>query len=77
MSAVVRRALPLLKVLVDAKPKLKKAIIQHAPTEYTFPESTSRLTRFSTEDHLKWNRFEVCFSRAMVREAEHPSATHA
>ena len=46
-------------------------------TIYTFPESTSRLTRFSTEDHLKWNRFEVCFSRAMVREAEHPSATHA
>ena len=33
MSAVVRRALPLLKVLVDAPPKLKKAIIQHAPTE--------------------------------------------
>ena len=33
MSAVVRRALPLLKVLVDAKPKLKKAIIKHAPTE--------------------------------------------
>ena len=33
MSAVVRRALPLLKVLVDAKPKLKKAIIQHAPTD--------------------------------------------
>ena len=33
MSAVVRRALPLLKVLADAKPKLKKAIIQHAPTE--------------------------------------------
>ena len=33
MSAVVRRALPLLKVLADAKPKLKKAIIQHAPTD--------------------------------------------
>ena len=33
MSAVVRRALPLLKVLVDARPKLKKAIIKHAPTE--------------------------------------------
>ena len=33
MSAVVRRALSLLKVLVDAKPKLKKAIIQHAPTD--------------------------------------------
>ena len=33
MSAVVRRALPLLKVLADAKPKLKKAIIQHASTE--------------------------------------------
>ena len=33
MSAVVKRALPLLKVLADAKPKLKKAIIQHAPTE--------------------------------------------
>ena len=33
MSAVVRRALPLLKVLADARPKLKKAIIQHAPTE--------------------------------------------
>ena len=31
MSAVVRRALPLLKVLVDASPKLKKAIIKHAP----------------------------------------------
>ena len=30
MSAVVKRALPLLKVLADAKPKLKK---QHAPTE--------------------------------------------
>ena len=33
MSAVVKRALPLLKVLADAKPKLKKAIIQHAPAE--------------------------------------------
>ena len=33
MSAVVKRALPLLKVLADAKPKLKTAIIQHAPTE--------------------------------------------
>ena len=33
MSAVVKRALLLLKVLADAKPKLKKAIIQHAPTE--------------------------------------------
>ena len=33
MSAVVRRALPLLKVLVDASPKLKKAIIKHAPPE--------------------------------------------
>ena len=33
MSAVVKRALPLLKVLAAAKPKLKKAIIQHAPTE--------------------------------------------
>ena len=31
MSAVVRRALPLLKVLVDASPKLKKAIIKYAP----------------------------------------------
>ena len=31
MSAVVKRALPLLKVLVDASPKLKKAIIKHAP----------------------------------------------
>ena len=33
MSAIVRRALPLLKVLVDASPKLKKVIIKHAPTE--------------------------------------------
>ena len=33
MSAVVKRALPLLKVLADAKPKLKKAIIKHAPTD--------------------------------------------
>ena len=33
MSAVVKTALPLLKVLVDASPKLKKAIIKHAPTE--------------------------------------------
>ena len=32
MSAVVKRALPL-KVLVDATPKLKKAIIKHAPTD--------------------------------------------
>ena len=30
MSAVARRALPLLKTLVDAKPKLKKAIIKYA-----------------------------------------------
>ena len=30
MSAVVRRALPLLKTLVDANPKLKKAIIKYA-----------------------------------------------
>ena len=30
MSAVVRRALPLFKVLLDAKPKLKKAIIKYA-----------------------------------------------
>ena len=29
MSAVVRRALLLLKILVDAKPKLKKAIIKY------------------------------------------------
>ena len=33
MSSVVRRALPLLKVLVDASPKLKKAIIKHGPRE--------------------------------------------
>ena len=33
MSAVVKRVLPLLKVLVDATPKLKKAIIKHAPTD--------------------------------------------
>ena len=33
MSAVVKRALPLLKVFVDATPKLKKAIIKHAPTD--------------------------------------------
>ena len=33
MSVVVRRALPLLKTLVDAKPKLKKAIIK-----YTSPD---------------------------------------
>ena len=33
MSAVVKRALPLLKALVDATPKLKKAIIKHAPTD--------------------------------------------
>ena len=33
MSSVVRRALPLLKVLVDATPKLKKAIIKHGPRE--------------------------------------------
>ena len=33
MSAVVKRALPLLKVLVDATPKLKKAIIKHAPPD--------------------------------------------
>ena len=33
MSAVVKRALPLLKVLADASPKLKKVIIKHAPTE--------------------------------------------
>ena len=31
MSAVVKRALPLLEV--DATPKLKKAIIKHAPTD--------------------------------------------
>ena len=30
MSLLVRRALPLLKVLVNANPKLKKAIIKHA-----------------------------------------------
>ena len=30
MSLLVRRALPLLKVLVIANPKLKKAIIKHA-----------------------------------------------
>ena len=30
MSAVVKRALPLLETLVNANPKLKKAIIQHA-----------------------------------------------
>ena len=29
MSLLVKRALPLLKVLVDANPKLKKAIIEH------------------------------------------------
>ena len=33
MSATVRRALLLLKVLVDAGPKLKKAIIKHGPRE--------------------------------------------
>ena len=33
MSAVVKRALPLFRVLVDATPKLKKAIIKHAPTD--------------------------------------------
>ena len=39
MSAIVRRALPLLKVLVDASPKLKKAIIKHAPPELVTAES--------------------------------------
>ena len=33
MSAVVKRALPLLQVLVGATPKLKKAIIKHAPAD--------------------------------------------
>ena len=33
MSAVVKRALLLLQVLVDATPKLKKAIIKHAPPD--------------------------------------------
>ena len=33
MSAVVKRALPLLRVLADASPKLKKVIIKHAPTD--------------------------------------------
>ena len=33
MSAVVRRALPLLETLVDANPKLKKAIIQYGPAD--------------------------------------------
>ena len=33
MSAIIGRALPLLKVLADASPKLKKVIIKHAPTE--------------------------------------------
>ena len=35
------------------------------------------ITLFSTLDHLKWNRFQVYFSRAMLREAEHPSSTCA
>ena len=34
MSAVVKRALPLLKILIDANPKLKKAIIQNAPNDF-------------------------------------------
>jgi len=33
MSLLVRRALPLLKVFVDANPKLKKAIIKHASSD--------------------------------------------
>ena len=33
MSLTVKRALPLLKVLADAKPELKKAIIKHVPAE--------------------------------------------
>ena len=34
MSTVVKRALPLLKILIDANPKLKKAIIQNAPKDF-------------------------------------------
>ena len=33
MSSRVKRTLPLLKVLKDAKPKLRKAIIQYAPSD--------------------------------------------
>ena len=33
MSAVVKRALPLLQTLAEAKPKFKKAIIKHASPE--------------------------------------------
>ena len=33
MSAVVKRALPLLHTLAEAKPKFKKAIIKHASPE--------------------------------------------
>ena len=33
MSSLVKRALPLLKLLVDAKPELKKAIIKYASSD--------------------------------------------
>ena len=33
MSISVKRALPMLKVLAEAKPELKKAIIRHVPAE--------------------------------------------
>ena len=46
----------------------------NATFEYTLSIITSL---FSTQDHLKWKGFEVFFSWAMHREAEHPFSTHA
>ena len=42
MSAVVKRALPLLETLVDANPKLKKAIIK-----YAFPDLVTAISEIA------------------------------
>jgi hypothetical protein len=54
-------------------------ILCHVPASFGIHPFDNYVTTtlFSTYDHLKWNGFQVCFSRAMGREAEHPSLTHS
>ena len=58
MSAVVKRALPLLKVLADAKPKLKKAIIQHAPTDLVTAISEIVLKKLTASQKKRLSRYK-------------------
>ena len=85
MSAVVKRALPLLKVLVDATPKLKKAIIKHAPTDLVTAISEIVLNlikgviKLTAHQKKRLSRYkkELLSSHIPLEKCANPAPTHA